>query len=213
MNKRIIIVDDHILIAKAIEKIISNFEGFEVQFVCSGGEELQNKINKKTPPEIVLLDVSMPGMDGFEVALWLKENYPDVLVMALSMQDDEKSLLGMIKNGAKGYMLKNIQPAELNQALDELVDKGCYFPDWATKKMLTNITGEGIEASSRIKITDREEEFLSYVSTELNYSEIADKMCCSPRTIENYRNSLCEKLGVKTRVGLAVYAVQNGITN
>lgn len=213
MKSRIVIVDDHVLIAKAIANIIEDFEGFEVDFVCENGQELQKLFNKNSPPDIILLDISMPVMDGFETALWLKETYPEVLIMALSMQDDEQSLIKMIKNGAKGYMLKNIHPNELQNALIKLKNEGSFFPIWATSKVMTSITDNTINAIEKSNLTEREKEFLSFTATEMNYKQIADIMCCSPRTIENYRDSLCDKLEVKTRVGLAVYAMKNGYSN
>lgn len=209
MKKSIVVVDDHILIANALSSIISNFEDFEVLYVCENGLELQNKINQHSIPDIVLLDISMPIMDGFETAKWLKEDYPNTLIMALSMQDDEQSLIKMIKNGAKGYMLKNAHPKELEEALQKIVKNGQYFQEWATSKVLSTLHGNSINAND-IKITDREKEFLKYSLTEMTYKEIAEKMFCSPRTVENYRDSLFEKLELKTRVGLAVYALKNG---
>ncbi|MGB1040813.1 MAG: response regulator transcription factor [Flavobacteriales bacterium] len=210
MKTKIVIVDDHVLIAKAISSIIENFEGFDVEYVCENGLELQKSINKNSPPDIVLLDISMPVMDGFETAIWLKECFPSVKVMALSMQDDEQSLIKMIKNGAKGYMLKNIHPKELHHALTKLMEDGSFFPNWATSKVMTSITENTINTSSKINLSEREQEFLTFAATEMNYKQIADIMCCSPRTVENYRDSLCEKLEIKTRVGLAVYAIKNG---
>ncbi len=175
--------------------------------------ELQKVINKKSLPDIVLLYISMPVMGGFETALWLKETYPEVLIMALSMQDDEQSLIKMIKNGAKGYMLKNIHPKELHHALVKLKEEGSFNPSWARSKVMTSITDNTINASEKNNLTDREKEFLTFAATEINYKQIADVMCCSPRTIENYRDSLCDKLEIKTRVGLAVFAIKNGYSD
>lgn len=213
MKKTIVIVDDHVLIANALSSIISNFNQFEVLYVCENGLDFQEKLKTKPVPDIVLLDISMPVMDGFETAHWIKETHPNMLIMALSMQDDEQSLIKMIKNGSKGYMLKNAHPKELENALNSLVEKGTFFPEWATNKVLTSIRDNTIDANSKIKLSDREIEFLRYTITEMNYKEISEKMFCSPRTIENYRDSLFEKLELKTRVGLAVYAIKNGYTN
>lgn len=211
MKHSIIIVDDHVLIAKALRGIIANFQDFEVWNECENGKELQDQlIAKKQIPEIVLLDISMPIMDGFETALWLKETHPNVLVMALSMQDDDESVIKMIKNGSKGYLLKNTHPANLEKALKALVNQGCYYPDWATSKVFASLGVPIKKEVVEIHITDREREFLKYSVSEMNYKEIAEKMFCSPRTVESYRDNLFEKLELKTRVGLAVYALKNG---
>ena len=154
----------------------------------------------------------MPIMNGFETAKWLNENKPDVLIMALSMQNDEESVIKMIKNGAHGYLLKNSHPADLEKALLSLIDVGFYYPDWASKIVFKNMKQQDKVVKSEFKITDREKEFLKFTTTEMSYKEIADKMFCSPRTVESYRDSLFEKLELKTRVGLAVFALKNGFS-
>lgn len=210
MKKTIVIIDDHLLIAKALSSIISNFNEFEVLYVCENGIDFQKKIKLKNIPDIVLLDINMPIMDGFETAKWIKETHSTILIMALSMEDDEQSLIKMIRNGSKGYMLKNSHPKELENALTALIKYGQFFPDWATSKMFTSIRENKIDDNLKINLSDREVEFLKYTVTEMNYREISEKMFCSPRTIENYRDSLFEKLKLKSRVGLAVYAMKNG---
>jgi DNA-binding NarL/FixJ family response regulator len=206
----IVIVDDHILIAKALSGILANFKQFEVLYECENGAVLMEKFKiKKNIPNIVLLDISMPVMDGFETAAWLKEKHPEVLIMTLSMQDDEQSLIKMIKAGASGYLLKNVHPSELEKALSNLIKNGSFYPDWATSKVFASL-GKSVISASNISLTEREKEFLQYSITEMSYKEIAGKMFCSPRTVESYRDSLFEKLDLKTRVGLAVYALKNG---
>jgi DNA-binding NarL/FixJ family response regulator len=208
----IAIVDDHVLIAKALTEIIVKLEKYDVLYEVENGAALIEKLTlKKNIPDIVLLDVSMPVMNGFETAAWLKENYPEVMVMALSMQDDEQSLIKMIKSGAVGYLLKNIHPKELDNALQTLLLKGFYYPDWATSKVLLNIAESDITKTTLISFTDRELELFTYVCTEMSYKEIAEKMFCSPRTVESYRDALFVKLNLKSRVGLAVYAMKNGL--
>lgn len=210
MKKKIVIVDDHILIAKALSSIIANFEMFEVLYECENGKQLQDKFTtNKHLPDIVMLDISMPIMDGFETAKWLKEKHPEIHILALSMQDDEQSLIKMIKNGANGYLLKNTNPIELEKALTLIVENGNYYPDWAASKIFANINSRA-NTKNEIILTIRETEFLKYTVTEMHYKEIAEKMCCSPRTVEGYRDNLFDKLELKTRVGLAVYALKNG---
>ena len=213
MKYSVVIVDDHQLIAKAIGSIVQDFADFEVAYDAENGKVLTEKFKVRgNVPDIVLLDISMPVMDGFETAKWLTENYPSVKIMALSMQDDDESLLKMIKNGARGYLHKNVHPAELELALKTMISKGMYYPDWAMSKVFFSVAQSEVKkGATATKLSDREIEFLSYVCTELSYKEIADIMCCSPRTIEGYRDALFEKLGIKTRVGLAMYAVKSGI--
>lgn len=211
MNYNIAIVDDHILIAKAIAGVIDNFPNYHVLYEAENGKVLIDKF--RTPnnvPDIVLLDITMPIMDGFETAKWIREHHPSVLILALSMQSDDNSLIKMIKSGAHGYLLKNIQPVELNKALDELVSKGFYYPEWAASKIFSSLSAEQGQKNQGIVFSEREKEFLQYCCTEMTYKEIGEKMFCSTRTVEGYRDALFEKLGLKTRVGLAVYSIKSG---
>lgn len=212
MEYSIVIVDDHLLIAKAITGIIDSFPRFKVLYEVEHGKSLIEKFsNPKNIPDIVLLDISMPVMDGFETAKWLTAHHPQVLVMALSMQDDDASLIKMIKAGAKGYLLKNIHPNELHNALESLVKNGHYYTEWATGKVFLNIAGEQAgKQAQEVTFTERELEFLKHSCTEHTYKEIGDIMCCSARTVEGYRDSLFDKLGLKTRVGLVMYAIKSG---
>lgn len=213
MKYKVAIADDHLLIAKAISSIIEGFKDFEVLYEVENGKALQDRFKMtKNIPDIVLLDISMPVMDGFATAGWLRENHPAVLIMALSVQDDDESLIKMIKAGARGYLHKNVHPAELEKALQTLVSKGMYYPDWATSKVFLKMGQPDDQANNKgVVITEREKEFLQYAGTELTYKEIGEKMFCSPRTVESYRDSLFEKLGLKTRVGLVVYAIKNNL--
>jgi DNA-binding NarL/FixJ family response regulator len=212
MKFKIAIADDHLLIAKAISAIVETFEKFEVLYEVENGAMLQERFKlSKNIPDIVLLDISMPVMDGFATASWLREKYPSVLIMALSVQDDDESLIRMIRSGARGYLHKNVHPAELEKALLTMVEKGMYYPDWATSRVFIKMAREGEQVNEPdASITEREKEFLQHVCSELTYKEIALQMNCSPRTVESYRDTLFEKLCIKTRVALAMYAVKNG---
>ncbi len=212
MSLSIAIVDDHLLIAKALGEIIEKFGQYEVLYEVENGAALIERFKQaKNIPDIVLLDVSMPVMNGFETAAWLKKNHPTILILALSMQDDEQSLIKMIKSGANGYLLKNVHPTELERALQTLTSKGFYYPDWATSKVLMNIASDEEAANLPVKLSDREIEFLQFACTEMTYKEIGEKMFCSPRTVEGYRDALFDKLQLKTRVGLVMFAMKNGI--
>jgi len=212
MKTKVAIVDDHKLIATAIGSIVNDFSDFEVIYDVENGAELIEKLNSPDNiPDIILLDISMPVMDGFETARWLKKHHPDILVMALSMQDDEKSLFRMINNGARGFMHKNIHPRELEIALTTLLREKIYFPGWAAEKLSSNLSNPqpAVNVINPFNITPREEEFLKYVCMDLTYKEISKKMSCSPRTVDGYRDSLFSKLGTSSRVGLVLFAVKH----
>ncbi len=212
MKQTIVIVDDHLLIAKAISSIIEQFRNYEVLYEAENGSNMVELFRvKKNIPDIVLLDISMPVMDGFETAAWIKQQHPAVKIMALTMQGDDESLIKMIKAGATGYLNKNVHPTELEKALDAMAQKGFYYPDWATSRVMHALANDSNTDDHKIKLTERETEFLKYSCTELTYKEIGEKMFCSARTVESYRDSLFEKLGVKTRVALALYAVKIGL--
>lgn len=213
MKRKVVVVDDHLLIAKAISGIIEHFKDYEVLYEVENGKVLFERFrNPANVPDIVLLDISMPVMNGFDTATKLKQDYPAVLVMALSVQDDEQSLIRMIKNGARGYLNKNVHPIELEKAMNDLFSKGFYYPDWATSKLVTTIISDnGPSSKKNQKLNAREIEFLHHACSELTYKEIGEKMYISSRTVESYRDNLFEKLGLKTRVGLVLYAIKNGI--
>ena len=211
MEHTIVIVDDHLMIAEALAGSIEKMSRYNVLFQAANGKVLVEKFkNKKNIPDIILLDITMPEMDGFETAKWLKENHPHVLILALSMQDDEQTIIKMLKCGAHGYLVKSAHPTELETALDSIVAKGYYYPEWVTGKIIKSLATAGENEATTVKLSERENEFLQYVASELTYKEIAEKMFCSPRTVESYRDALFEKLNLKTRMGLALYAIKNG---
>jgi DNA-binding NarL/FixJ family response regulator len=211
MKKTVVIADDHHLIAEALGSIIERFQNFEVLYQVGNGKELIEKFGlAKNIPDIVLLDINMPVMDGFKTAQWLKQQHPGILILALSMQDQEDTIIKMIRCGASGYLLKNTHPSELDIALQAMVTKGYYYPDWVTHKMILNMSGEK-EPLAKPTVTERELEFLTLAASDLTYKEIGDKMCCSNRTVESYRDSLFEKFGVKTRVALILYALKHQV--
>lgn len=213
MKHSVVVVDDHILIARALTGIIDKFKGYEVLYEVENGQLLMERFQQPgNIPDIVLLDIAMPIMNGFETARWLREHHPAILILALSMQDDEETLIKMIRCGAGGYLLKNVHPQELENALDAIITKGFYYPDWMTRKVFRSLALDKEEHETpAAALNNRETEFLRYVATELTYKEIAEKMFCSPRTVESYRDSLFQKFGLKTRVGLVLYALKKGI--
>ncbi|HQR00152.1 MAG TPA: response regulator transcription factor [Ferruginibacter sp.] len=210
---KIVLVDDHALLRNGLAELVKTL-GHEVLFECGNGKECIDRLDPKLLPDIVLLDINMPEMDGYETAQWLKQHHPDVKVLALSMYDNETSIIRMLKSGARGYILKDSEPGELKAALRALEEKGFYYSDLVSGKLMHAINkmeDENGNLKNLVPLNERETDFLKYACTELTYKEIAEKMFLSPRTIDGYRDALFEKLNVKTRVGLVMYAIKNGI--
>lgn len=210
------LVDDHSLLRNGLASLITNL-GYDVLYECSNGKQLLDKIDKKNLPDLVLMDINMPEMDGFEATLWLKKNYPLVNVLALSMYDDENSIIRMIRNGARGYILKDTNPSELKDAIESILAKGFYYSDLVSGRFIRSIQDEDEERNNNRKLVhglnEKEIEFLKFAATEMTYKEIAEKIFLSPRTIDGYRDKLFEKLNVKSRVGLVLFAIKNGIVH
>ena len=202
---QIALVDDHRLFRSGIAFLINNFHRYSVLFEAGDGEEMIRKINTKLKPHIVLLDISMPKMDGISTAKWLRNNHPEIKVIVLSMFEDAEKVLTMVRLGVKGYLLKDSEPAEFEDALYKVSQNEIYYPEFVTRHLVHNINID----LSLAKLNSREMEFLKLSATELTYKEIAEHMCLSSRTVDGYRDSLFEKLQIKSRIGLVLYAIKN----
>jgi DNA-binding NarL/FixJ family response regulator len=212
-NPTIALADDHVLLRKGLADLVTN-QGYTVLFQADNGEEFLEKLKSNDDPDIVLLDINMPRKDGYDTALWLKRNKPGIRVLALSMYDDENAIIRMLKNGARGYILKDAEPAELKTAIESVLKRGFHYSEMVTGKLIHTINTMD-EDDSDIKNTfglnEKEITFLKLAASEMTYKEIAERMNLSPRTIDGYRDELFEKLNIKSRVGLVLFAIKNGI--
>lgn len=204
---RIGLVDDHRLFRSGIAALIGKSKGYNILFEAGNGKEMIAAIAAGLIPDILLLDISMPVMDGSSAAKWLISNNPGIKIIVLSMFDDADNVLSMIKLGARGYLLKDSDPVEFEQALQRVAQNELYYPEFVTKLLISNFNRE----ISQVKLNARETEFLKLAGTELTYKEIAEKMCVSTRTVDGYRDQLFEKLQIKSRVGLVLYALKKKI--
>lgn len=207
------LVDDHVLLRKGLASLLEDLD-HQVVHQADNGRDFIEKLAAGPLPEVVLLDINMPVMDGYQTAQWLKEHHPDIKVLALSMNDDEHAMIRMLKNGARGYVLKDCEPAELRTAIHALMTKGYYHSEMVTARLIHSLSQMDEESSSTkqlLGLSDKEIQFLKLACTEMTYKEIADQMGLSPRTIDGYRDGLFEKLGIKSRVGLVLFAIKNGV--
>lgn len=208
----IAIVDDHTLMSKALENMIAENPKYRVVMNQPNGEDFINGLEKTSElPAVVLMDINMPYKNGIETTEWLTEHHPEIKVIALTMEDDEKVLIRMLKAGAKGYLLKDMQPSILFQAIDTVFEKGSFYTDFVAQKLLKVQTEDAKNASLLSDLKEREKEFIRLACSELTYKEIADKMCLSPKTIDGYRDSVFVKLEIKNRVGLVLFALKHSL--
>jgi DNA-binding NarL/FixJ family response regulator len=209
---KVAMADDHILLRNALASLINNSGDCSVIFECSNGNELISKVKTGTHPDVVILDLNMPEMDGHQTALYLQKNYPEIKILMLTMYDSELALIRLLKAGVKGFMKKDIHPTELMHAIQSVHTHGYYYSAQTSSKLASLFRDETTSQSiDKILLSEIELEFLKHVCSELTYKEIAVELKMNPRAIDGMRDNLFTKLDVKSRVGLAMYAIKNGI--
>lgn len=195
---------------KGIAELLLGFGGFEILTDASNGRELIEKVSAlPVPPDICLLDVNMPELNGYDTLARMRQQWPAMKFLALSMYDHEFSIIKMLRNGANGYILKDSDPAQLKKALEDIYYKGFYHSELVSGRLISMLK-QGTDYN-QIQISEREQQFLIHCCSELTYKEIAQLMKLSVRTVEGYRDGLFEKLGLKSRSGLVIYALKNGL--
>jgi len=211
---QIALADDHVLLRNSLAKMVNSFPNCIVLFEADHGEHVQEFLNNHIIPDILLLDISMPVMDGFDTAIWMNKHFPQVKVMALTMNTDERSIIKMMSFGCKSFLGKEISPEELNKAINKVMTEDFYLPEAISKKMAmglhTQNQGFGFDYNPDL-LSEKEKEFLKLTCSDLNYEEISQVMFVSPRTVDGYRSGLYKKLNVKTRSMLSMYAINKGI--
>lgn len=206
------IADDHLLMRKGTVGIINSFPDFEVIIEAENGKDLLEQIEKKeTKPHVAVIDISMPEMNGYDTAIELKRLWPQIQILALSMIKEEFSIMRMLRNGAKGYVLKASHPEDLHKALIEVYNDNYYSSEVLSSSRLLRAIGGRDELSP--KITDREMRVLGYYCQGMENKEISSEMKVSIRTVEGYRNSLFEKLDVHSKVELVIFALRTGLVS
>ncbi|MBO9566105.1 MAG: response regulator transcription factor [Niastella sp.] len=221
---KLAIVDDHNLFRKGLITLINladKRQEYMIVFEAESGQDMIDKLDKKALPDIILLDIDMPDMDGYEAIAWLQKHYPQVSVLVVSMVEREEAVVRMVRLGAKGYLSKDIEVEDIHNALKAISQTGRYYTDFITGKLINAIQYETTEKDSEGKvnkqllqeISENEREFIKWACTELTYEEIAKKMFLSAKTIDGYRGNLFARYKIKNRVGLVLFAIRNGLVN
>ncbi len=208
---KIAIIDNHTLFRQGMISLLGDFKEINILFDAENGEDMISKLKKSSLPDIVLMDITMPVMDGYAATAWLRENHPTVKVLALSMSDEDKPIINMLKNGAVGYMLKESKIKDVVYAMQTIQKHGYYLNELVSGKLLYTMQNKNTPVDKSKELTSNELTFLKLSCSELTYRQIADEMNLSPHTIDNYRESLFQKFGLKSRTGMVLFAIKNQI--
>jgi len=210
---KIILADDHILLRDALAGLIDNFEQFSVVGRAANGAEVIELMEYGRQTDILLMDLNMPKMDGYETAKWMAAHHPQIKVVILTMYDSEIALIRLLQLGISGYINKNIHPEELSEVLGKIAAGENYYSNQASGKIVSHFRKKpGINlAFEKLVLEERDIEFIKLTCTEMSYKEIALQMNLTLKYIDNYRIRIYEKLQVASRVELVVYAIKNGI--
>lgn len=212
---KVAIVDDHKLFREGVHFLIERMEDVALVFEASNGNELLTKL-EGTQPDVLLLDLDMPDMDGIDALKILRPQYPEMGVIILTTYSDTKMIAYLMELGANGYLLKDTDPETLQRAIESVYQEGYFFTKSVSQAMLTGLKGQMRKKptlKNNVSLTAREVEVLELICQEYTAKEIADKLFISPRTAEGHRRKLIEKLGVKNTAGLIVKAIKEGIVN
>ena len=206
-------VDDHVLLRNALSSLINNTGKCSVLYEVSNGKELIEKLHSSAQPDIVILDLNMPEMNGQETAEYLQKNHPEIKVLMLTMYDSELALIRLLKAGVKGFMKKDIHPSELLSAIESVHQHGYYYSSHTSSKLANLFIDSDDKSKSfeRILMSELELTFMKLVCSEMTYKEIASELKMNPRAIDGMRDTLFTRLDVKSRVGLAMYSIKHGI--
>lgn len=209
---KIALVDDHVLLRSGLVSLINSFTDYTILFEANNGKQFIEMLDPDNLPAVVMLDITMPEMNGYETALWLTTYYPQIKILALTMLNDERAIIRMFKNGAKGFLLKDSRPQELKAALDGVVHKGVYLNKAICDNIIHSFKQHPEDEFDKITALNQEErEFLAWCCSEKSYREIAEAMEKPLRMINEFRDMLYEKLSISSRVGLALFAIRNDI--
>jgi len=210
---RVALADDHILLRSALASLIDSFGDCKVIHQSSNGKELIDWFEDGLVPDVAILDLNMPLMNGYEAARLIQKKFPAVNVLMLTMYDSELTLIRLLQSGVKGFLKKDIHPSELKFAIHSVMSAGYYYSNHTAGKLanLFRSVDEKKNSLHNMILSEQELQFLKLACSDLTYKEVAQKMKLNPRSVDNLRDQLFIKLDVKSRVGLAMVALKNGI--
>lgn len=214
---KVALCDDHTLFRVGMNNILGQIHDFELILEAANGQELIDRIPRKMP-DVVLLDLQMPVMDGTATADYLREHWPLIKIVVVTMHDEDRMVLHLLEKGVSGYLLKDAEADEVEKAVRKVIDEGVYLNEFVSRAMLRRMTNKvKVEKSanpyynSKILLSEREKEVLTLICEGMSTNEISEKIFLSPRTVEGHRLRILEKTGTKNTAGMVAYAFKNNL--
>ncbi|QEM11470.1 response regulator transcription factor [Mucilaginibacter rubeus] len=210
---KIAIADDYTIYREGLKVGLTQDENLEVILEAADGEDLISGIETNMP-DVVIMDLKMPVMDGMEATKLVKKKYPDIKILVVTMYDDEKFVIHLMEIGANGYLLKNAEAEEIRKAIYSVHETGYYFNNIVSNALLKKLVIKGnIKPSFKegVELTEREQDVLKLICAEKTANEMGRQLFLSPRSVEGIRQRLIDKVGVRNTAGLVMFAVKNGI--
>jgi len=213
-NIKVLLVDDHKIVRDGIKLMLEPQPGIDVVAEADSGKKVSNVL-QDNPVDVIIMDINMPDMNGIEATKLVKDNFPQIKVLALTMSSDDSHIRQMVQAGASGYIMKSAGRDELTRAIHDVMEGKHYFSDQATQSIMMDLVKNKGKSSSAepIHITERELEVLQLIVKENTNQEIAEKLYISPRTVDAHRRNLLQKTGARNTAGLVKYAFQQGLVN
>lgn len=208
IKRKIIIVDDHTLFRNGLRILINNMDEYQVVSEAANGRQFLEQLNDGLP-DLVLMDISMPVMDGIEASTIAHEKYPDLKIITLSMYGEEDYYYKMVNAGVKGFVLKNSDIREVKAALDIIYEGGSFFSSELLQNLVSNLKSSSKSKDFHAELSEREMEILILICQGMSNQEIADKLFISKRTVDKHRANILEKSESKNTAQLVVYAIKN----
>jgi DNA-binding NarL/FixJ family response regulator len=215
MTKTLLIADDHVLMREGLSSMLKLVPQITLIGAVSDGLEVI-EFTKKNKPDIILMDIKMPIMNGIQATYEIRKTNRDVKIICMSMYDDEQTVSEMFYAGINGYLLKSVGLDELKLAINRVCNGDEYYCDEAATVLLSRLTKNNKNlksAMSRFNFTLRELEIIKLICQQYTVKEIADELCLSERTIETYKGMILDKMNVKNSIGMALFAIKNDIVS
>lgn len=214
-NKSLVLIDDHVIVRNGLKELIEKLGSYKVVTEFDSAIAFSNALPFEIEPDLILMDLNMPGMNGDELVEKLKKTNFKVPILILTLNSDESTIIRLFRNGVRGFLMKNCSAAELKKAIETILDGGYFHNEFLTLSLTTDASKSQQSEQEIIlqNLTEREREFLLLVcdENEFTYEQIADRMKVTPRTVDGYRESIFDKWGIKSKTGLVLFVLKHNL--